>query len=82
MKKIIGILLMVCLLGTMTVGCAQRQADRTSYNISLEADNFRVLRRLTVINLRSDTPLFELVGLFSLSDEGSRLVITDRKSVV
>jgi len=52
------------------------QAYRVSSNISTAADNFKVLRRLTVINLRSDTPLFELVGVFSLSDEANRLVIT------
>jgi len=76
MKKIIVILLATCLLCTGLIGCTSRQSTRTSQNISLEADNFRVLRRLTVINLRSDTPLFELVGLFSLSDESNRLVIT------
>lgn len=76
MKKTIAIILVAIIMVVSFAGCTDRQAQRTSQNISLEADNFRVLRRLTVVNLRSDTPLFELVGLFSLSDESNRLVIT------
>jgi len=74
LKKIIGIILTVCLLGAVLVGC--NQADRVSENISISADNFQVTRRISVVNLRSDTPVFELVGVFSLSDESDRLVIT------
>ena len=37
-----------------------------SYNVSKEANNFNVTRKLTVINARTDTVLLELVGTFSL----------------
>lgn len=30
-----------------------------------EADNFNVVRRLTVLNARTDKPMFELIGTFS-----------------
>ena len=50
-------------------GC-DRQADRVSYNISQEADNFNVIRRLTVLNARTDKPVFELVAAFSLKVDG------------
>lgn len=74
MKRIIGIVLVICLSATILAGCDQ--AERVSSNVSTAADNFQVTRRLTVTNLRSDTPVFELVGVFSLSDEDDRLVIT------
>jgi hypothetical protein len=68
MKKsllvIMGLVLILVL-----VGCSQ--ADRVSHNISKEADAFNVMRRLTVLNARSDKPMFELVGLFSLGNNST-----------
>jgi hypothetical protein len=49
-------------------GC-QRQANKVSYNLSLEADNFNVARKLTVINQRTDTILFQMTGNFSIQKE-------------
>ena len=74
MKKAIVVVLAALMLMALFTSC--NQANRVSNNISTSADNFQVLRRLTVVNLRTDTPLFELVGVFSLSDEDNRLVIT------
>lgn len=57
------------------VGCTE--SSRVNANISKEADNFNVTRRLEVINARTDTPLFELIGNFSLSNNTTNeLVIT------
>lgn len=42
------------------------EADQVSYNVSKEANNFNVTRRLTVINARTDTVLLEMEGTFSL----------------
>lgn len=57
--------------------CACSEADRVNSNISQEANNFNVTRRLEVINARTDTPLFELIGNFSLSNNSdNELVIT------
>lgn len=69
MRKVLAIILLCTLLGLTLAGCTQ--ADRVSQNISQQADNFNVMRRLTVLNARSDKPLFELVGLFSLSNNAS-----------
>ena len=72
MKKIFKLLaLVLCLLLVVCsfVGCSQ--ADRASYNISKEADRFNVTRRLVVINARSDKPVFEIVGNFSLSNNST-----------
>lgn len=56
-------------------GC--RQASRVNYNLSKSADNFNVTRRLSVINTRTDEPLFEMVGNFAISnDDENELVVT------
>lgn len=61
-KKIIATVIIV---GMLLVGCAE--ADKVSSNVSQEADNFNVIRRLTVLNARSDKPMFELIGAFSIT---------------
>lgn len=65
-KKLMPVLAIVAVLGLGVVGC--RESNRVSHNISKEADNFNVTRRLVVINARTDKPLFELVGNFALSN--------------
>lgn len=75
MKKVILIILSAIILTFALVGC--NQADRVSTNISKEADNFNVLRRLSVINARTDSPLFECIGYFSLGNSsGGEITIT------
>lgn len=56
------------------IGCTQ--AERVSYNVSKEADNFNVIRRLTVLNARTDKPMFELVGRFSFELQDNRIIAT------
>lgn len=70
MKKRIALLVTLIVVGLMLAGCTQ--ADRVSANISKEADAFNVIRRITVINMRSDKPIFELVGQFSLGNTSTR----------
>ena len=72
MKKKLLTVLMVALLLISLSGC--REAERVSYNVSQEADNFNVIRRLTVLNARTDKPMFELVGAFSFDLEGDRII--------
>lgn len=67
MKKIITIIMVIVVIGAILTGCDERQSDRVSYNVSKEADNFNVIRRLTVLNARSDKPMFELVAAFSIT---------------
>jgi hypothetical protein len=66
MKKIIACILIVSLMACL-VGCTE--AERVSHNISQEADNFNITRRLAVINARSDKPIFELIGNFSIETD-------------
>ncbi|MCX4365091.1 MAG: hypothetical protein OSJ70_04900 [Bacilli bacterium] len=44
----------------LLTGCTS--ADTVSYNISREADEFKVKRRITFINLRTNEYLFEMTG--------------------
>jgi len=74
MKKII-VLVLAFMLVVSVSGCTE--ADRVNHNITQNADNFNVTRRLEVINARTDTPLFELIGNFSLSNNSTNeLVVT------
>ena len=66
MKKFIAIALLTVAIIVATCGCTQ--ADRVSHNVSKQADNFNVTRRLAVINARSDEPVFEIIGNFSISN--------------
>lgn len=64
MKKLLCVILSIVLLTVLMSGC--REASKVSYNVSQEADNFNVIRRLTVLNARSDKPMFELISAFSI----------------
>lgn len=77
MKKIIAILLvMVCLVGVLT-GCTE--ADNVNHNLSQAADNFEVVRKITVYNARTDMIIMEMEGYMSLSNNStSELVVTCR----
>lgn len=53
-------------------GCTE--ADRVSQNIAKEADNFNVVRRVVVINGRTEGIVFECIGKMSISTkDGNRL---------
>lgn len=68
-KKVIAAFVLT---GTMMItlnGCTE--AEKVSYNVSQEADNFNVTRRLTVLNTRTHKPMFELVGAFSIEVDSS-----------
>lgn len=73
MKKYIKIIILIIMiiagLGIMT-GCTQ--VDRVSSNLGKEADNFNITRRIVVMNARTDTVLFELIGNFSLQNNSNK----------
>lgn len=71
-RKILALILSVSLIFALP-GCG-REANRVSYNVSQEADNFNVIRRLVVINARTDKPMFELVGAFSFEISSNRII--------
>ncbi|MBU4540513.1 MAG: hypothetical protein KJ774_04745 [Firmicutes bacterium] len=50
----------------MLTGC-ESQADKVSYNLSQQADNFNVVRQLTVINCIEGDVLFQMTGKMSIT---------------
>lgn len=60
-------------------GCDGREADEVSYNVSQEADNFNVIRRVAVINTRTDKIEFEVIGRISVdtSDSGKLIILVE-----
>lgn len=73
MKKIFVILMSVLLMAL--TGCEDREATKVSYNISKQADNFNVVRRLTVINTRSDKCILQMTGKISIEDQHDGIAV-------
>lgn len=65
MKKKISSLVMLIILALTLTGCTE--ADRVSYNLSQEADNFNIVRQLTVINCIEGDVLFQMTGRMSIT---------------
>lgn len=67
-------LVLLALIATVCCSaCDENQAEIVSYNVSKEADNFNVTRRITVINARTDTVLMTMVGNMSITDHENGL---------
>jgi len=64
MKKIISILL-CAVIAFALCGC-ETEANKVSYNLSQQADNFNVVRQLTVINCIQGDTLFQMTGKMSI----------------
>jgi outer membrane lipoprotein-sorting protein len=79
MKKKIVAILMILMVVFGLVGCSE--ADRVSQNLSKEADNFNVVRQLTVINCIEGDVLFQMTGRMSItadtSDNQLEIIVED-----
>lgn len=73
-KKIV---IPVMLMGAFLLGgCESTESSQVSYNVSQEADNFNVVRRVAVINTRTDKIEFEVIGRISVdTSDDDKLVI-------
>lgn len=67
MKKRIFSVILVAISISALSGCRQREADRVSYNLSKEADNFNDVRQITVINCLQGDVLFQMTGKMSIN---------------
>lgn len=56
-KRILSSLILIAMMSFLLTGC-ETEAQRVSYNLSQEADNFNVVRQLTVINCIGGDVLF------------------------
>lgn len=67
-KKIIAAIAAMAITTAALCGCVEgTQADRVSYNLSQEADNFNDVRQLTVINCLQGDVLFQMTGKMSIT---------------
>lgn len=62
---------MAILIVIMTVLTGCNSANTVKYNISREADEFKVKRRITFINLRDSKYLFQMIGNCSVKGGSS-----------
>ena len=68
MKKIIKTISTIIALTAVTLSLSScTEAERVSYNLSQEADNFNIVRQLTVINCLEGDVLFQMTGQFSIN---------------
>lgn len=82
-KKILGVVLAT----TMVLGLAGcSQAERVEYNLTKEADNFNIVRELTVINCIEGDVLFQMSGKMSITadtaDNQLEVIVEDNGTYV
>ena len=64
MKKKISMIVMLMLVVLLFCSCTE--AGKVRHNVSKEADNFNVMRRVAVLNTVSGEPVFEIIGRMSI----------------
>ena len=75
MKKKIAALLMVASVASCMSGCST--ASTVNHNLSKDANEFNVYRRITVTNARTDTIMLQAEGYMALGNNSSNeLVVT------
>lgn len=79
MKKYINLIFAIILVMCLTA--CQTEADKVSYNLSMEADNFNNVRQVTVINCLQGDVLFQMTGKMSITadtgDNQLEIVVED-----
>lgn len=76
MKKFIGFVLVCVLALTCLTGCHSShyltsEAFDAQYDVKTEANNFKVMRRITVVNTRTNEMLLQFEGRFALTNNAS-----------
>ena len=84
-SRIVLALLSVLLTVTVLTGC-ETEAQRVSYNLSQQADNFNIVRQLTVINCIEGDVLFQMTGKMSITadtaDNQLEIIVEDNGTYV
>lgn len=74
MRKIIAVLAAIFL--ALPLAACSDDSEVVSENISRDADNFKVNRRIVFFNGITDTYLLEIEGYCSITDESKQLEVT------
>ena len=85
MKKLICLIATAAIFAATLTGC-QTEAERVSYNLSQQADNFNIVRQLTVINCLQGDVLFQMTGKLSITadtaDNQLEIIVEDNGTYV
>lgn len=85
MKKRLMVILMAVTMLMSVAGCST-EAERVSYNLSQQADNFNAVRQLTVINCIEGDVLFQMSGKMSITadraDNQLEIIVEDNGTYV
>lgn len=77
MKRIIALVLALITLMSVIMLASCSAAENVNHNLNVAADNFEVLRKITVYNARTDLIILEMEGYMSLSNNSTdELVVT------
>lgn len=63
--RILAKAVVAALIALSVTSCACSKAEEVSLNVSKNADKFEVPRRITVVNTRTDTIIWQMTGFFS-----------------
>ena len=67
-KKLLCVLSIALFASFMLTGCLEEtEADKVQYNISKQADNFNIVRQVTVIDCITGDTLFQMSGRMSIT---------------
>lgn len=80
-KRILTIIILAVIIALFLTSC--READRVDYNITEEAENFNVYRRVTVINCIKGDTLFSIEGRMNIkadTDDNQLELIVETES--
>lgn len=73
------LLMIILMIGLCLTSCAE--SDRARYNISREADNFNIVRRVTVIDCITGDVMFQMSGRMSIyadtNDDQLEIIVED-----
>lgn len=75
-KKILGLLVAGVLVVSTLTGCGT-EAEIVNYNLTQQADNFNVVRQLTVINCIEGDVLFQMTGKMSITADNQLEIIVE-----
>ena len=70
-KTRIMLIALLVLMAISFIGGCTRSSQRAAHNLDIEAEEFRLLRRIAAVNGITDKPLFEIVGYCSIETSAS-----------
>jgi hypothetical protein len=76
--KVLALALVLVIIGIIVMSATScTAAENVNHNLSQAADNFEIVRKITVYNARTDLIIMEMEGYMSLSNNSSsELVVT------